>query len=66
MNQTQLWWGTFKFDMTETKCWRVGQRTIAIKRAMHEWSIWNKETPKEETKLITVTPKGIHETFKDS
>lgn len=66
MNQTQLWWGTFKFDMTETKCWRVGQRTIAIERDMHEWSIWNKETPKEETKLITVTPKGIHETFKDS
>ncbi|WP_269518188.1 DUF432 domain-containing protein [Alteromonas sp. BMJM2] len=60
-----MWWGQFNFDEQETKCWRVGDRLVAIRRSEHEWSVWNKETTQELDKPIQVNKLKARESLKE-
>jgi hypothetical protein len=58
MGTNKQWWGEFEFALGETKCWRIDERLIAIRRILHEWTIWNKETESElQTPIVVNKPK---------
>lgn len=65
MTVNTSWWGEFEFEFEigETKCWRIGDRFIAIRRNQQEWTIWNKETDTELQKLISVNEPETNESF---
>ncbi|WJG09114.1 DUF432 domain-containing protein [Aliiglaciecola sp. LCG003] len=65
MTKRKDWWGEFNFNLAQTRCWRIAERVIAIKRSGHEWTIWNKETEFELDKpILTGAPKAT-ESFQD-
>lgn len=66
MSEINTWWGEFSFDLDEVKCWRVGERCIAIKRSEQEWTVWNQTTPTEINKPIKVSKPKVKETFADA
>lgn len=48
------WWGEFDFALNQTKCWRIGERTVFIRRSEKEWTVWNKECVNENNEAIVV------------
>lgn len=65
MSEINTWWGEFSFSLNEVKCWRIGERCIAIKRSEHEWTVWDQTTPTEINKPIKVSKPKVKETFAD-
>lgn len=65
MTKPECWWGEFEFSPDEIKCWHIGDRSIAIKRGAHEWTVWNKETDSELNAALDVSNITSNETFKD-
>jgi hypothetical protein len=63
MTINKQWWGEFEFKLGETKCWRIDDRQISIRRNPHEWTIWNQETESEMQKPIVVNKPGPEESF---
>lgn len=63
MSKKKPWWGAFTFKLAEVKCWRIGDRVIAIKRGEHEWTVWNKETALEVDAPIAVGKLKADEHF---
>lgn len=55
MTGNNVWWGEFSFEHQETKCWRVGERALLIKRKATEWNTWNIESAAEEDVDIMVS-----------
>lgn len=66
MTKNKSWWGEFHFDPLETKCWRIGDRVIAVKRNKHEWTVWNKETDVESDQPTLVEAPKPSDSFQDS
>lgn len=65
MTTNKEWWGEFAFNQDETKCWRIGDRFIAIKRSEREWTIWNNESANEINKPVIVNKQKSRESFQD-
>jgi hypothetical protein len=63
MTTNKQWWGEFEFTLDETKCWRIDERLIAIRRTTHEWTIWNKETESELHTPIVINKPEPTESF---
>ncbi|WP_342807616.1 DUF432 domain-containing protein [Alteromonas sp. M12] len=65
MKKQLPWWGEFTFALSETKCWRIRERLIAIKRGQGEWTIWNHETTAEIDLPISTDKSISNESFED-
>lgn len=65
MKKALPWWGEFSFTPSETKCWRIKDRLIAIKRGSREWTIWNNQTATEMDLAIAVNKPKSRESFED-
>lgn len=65
MKAKDAWWGEFDFAANETKCWCIGERTIAVRRSEHEWTVWNQDLPSEINKQIVITKAKARESFAD-
>jgi len=63
--KNKKWWGEFTFRQEEQKCWRIGERSIVIKRQGCEWNCWNKETDTENDADIIID-NGANISLKDS
>jgi len=48
------WWGEFTFSLQQQQCWRIGERTIILKRLENEWNSWNLETVTENDEAMIV------------
>jgi hypothetical protein len=63
----KAWWGEFTFAIEQQRCWKIGERTIMLKRLGNEWNSWNLETLNEDDGEIVVdepTDVGAIETAK--
>ncbi|MDC8831068.1 DUF432 domain-containing protein [Alteromonas gilva] len=65
MTKSNEWWGQFTFSPDEIKCWRIGERCIAIKRGLHEWTVWNKQTYPEQSEVVICNCVQPDENFDD-
>lgn len=66
MTVSSTWWGDFKFAQNETKCWRIGERVIAITRNEREWLIHDKTTDLEINQAIKVSKPKAKESFEEA
>lgn len=53
------WFGVTQFELSQTKCWQVGERFIALKRMEREWTLWNQETNNETNEPITLLEQDV-------
>lgn len=65
MEEKQIWWGEHYFALAETKVWRIGTRSVAIKRCAKEWQLWNNQEHQEVNKPIVLDTLKAHESFDD-
>lgn len=63
--QQNMWWGEHWFSPLETKVWRIGARSIAIKRCAQEWTIWNNQESNETNLPIVLNEPTAQDTFVD-
>ncbi len=50
----KAWWGEFNFSLQQQRCWRLGERSIILKRLENEWNSWNLETLTENDQAIEI------------
>lgn len=59
------WWGKFQFAINDSMYWRIGERSIIVKRSQREWTIWNKQTDAELKMPIKVGKTSSDEQLLD-
>lgn len=55
------WFGVTQFELSQTKCWQIGERFIALKRLEREWTLWNQETSTETNDPIVLVEEALPE-----